>query len=160
LIFLGEEVKIGRKKKKSYSNSNDHRRIKCEFVSGLKIECVQKSEDDERRAIRRRLGHRFLGAIDPSRRASPLFSAPQTSQTSSSTPHLLPSSSHSNPIRAITYSPPRELTQRSSSNGISHSAPPPPPPPSSSSSCPELEKELEIARLKRELGHVSEKLCI
>ncbi|KAI5327382.1 hypothetical protein L3X38_026778 [Prunus dulcis] len=73
------------------------------------------------------------------------------------TPHLLPSSSHSNPIRAITYSPPRELTQRSSSNGISHSAPPPPPP-SSSSSCPELEKELEIARLKRELGHVSEKL--
>ncbi|ONI05823.1 hypothetical protein PRUPE_5G025700 [Prunus persica] len=72
-------------------------------------------------------------------------------------PHLLPSSSHSNPIRAITYSPPRELTQRSSSNGISHSAPPPPPP-SSSSSCPELEKELEIARLKRELGHVSEKL--
>ncbi|VVA29985.1 PREDICTED: PRUPE_5G025700 [Prunus dulcis] len=74
-------------------------------------------------------------------------------------PNLLPSSSHSNPIRAITYSPPRELTQRSSSNGISHSAPPPPPPPpSSSSSCPELEKELEIARLKRELGHVSEKL--
>ncbi|BFG30888.1 hypothetical protein CerSpe_171620 [Prunus speciosa] len=71
--------------------------------------------------------------------------------------HLLPSSSHSNPIRAVTYSPPRELTQRSSSNGISHSAPPPPPS-SSSSSCPELEKELEIARLKRELGHVSEKL--
>lgn len=62
-------------------------------------------------------------------------------------PHLLPSSSHSNPIRAVTYSPPRELTQRSSSNGISHSAPPPPPP-YSSSSCPELEKELEIARLK------------
>ncbi|XP_021829436.1 uncharacterized protein LOC110769710 isoform X3 [Prunus avium] len=72
--------------------------------------------------------------------------------------HLLPSSSHSNTIRAVTYSPPRELTQRSSSNGISHSAPPPPPPSSSSSSCPELEKELEIARLKRELGHVSEKL--
>ncbi|PQQ02154.1 uncharacterized protein Pyn_01330 [Prunus yedoensis var. nudiflora] len=71
--------------------------------------------------------------------------------------HLLPSSSHSNPIRAVTYSPPRELTQRSSSNGISHSAPPAPPS-SSSSSCPELEKELEIARLKRELGHVSEKL--
>lgn len=62
--------------------------------------------------------------------------------------HLLPSSSHSNTIRAVTYSPPRELTQRSSSNGISHSAPPPPPPSSSSSSCPELEKELEIARLK------------
>ncbi|CAB4279057.1 unnamed protein product [Prunus armeniaca] len=55
-------------------------------------------------------------------------------------------------IQGHYLSPPRELTQRSSSNGISHSAPPP------SSSCPELEKELEIARLKRELGHVSEKL--
>ncbi|CAL2258505.1 unnamed protein product [Prunus armeniaca] len=77
---------------------------------------------------------------------------PKPSKPPPQPPHLLPSSSHSNPIRAITYSPPRELTQRSSSNGISHSAPPP------SSSCPELEKELEIARLKRELGHVSEKL--
>ncbi|RXH96956.1 hypothetical protein DVH24_035624 [Malus domestica] len=72
-----------------------------------------------------------------------------------------PPPSYSNPVRPISYSPPRELTQRTTTttNALAISLSPSPPssalPPSASRPELDREKELEIDRLKEELGRVS-----
>ncbi|XP_009373501.2 protein SENSITIVE TO UV 2 isoform X1 [Pyrus x bretschneideri] len=75
-----------------------------------------------------------------------------------------PPPSYSNPVRPISYSPPRELTQRTTTttNAFAISLSPSPPssalPPSASRPEVDREKELEIDRLKEELGRVSKQL--
>ncbi|KAM1127427.1 protein SENSITIVE TO UV 2 isoform X1 [Malus sylvestris] len=75
-----------------------------------------------------------------------------------------PPPSYSNPVRPISYSPPRELTQRTTTttNALAISLSPSPPssalPPSASHPELDREKELEIDRLKEELGRVSKQL--
>ncbi|CAN6579795.1 unnamed protein product [Malus baccata var. baccata] len=75
-----------------------------------------------------------------------------------------PPPSYSNPVGPISYSPPRELTQRTTTttNALAISLSPSPPssalPPSASRPELDREKELEIDRLKEELGRVSKQL--